>query len=249
MKWRRDTIPCLFEPARVEKVEHMKGEKKFNFNVFTYVYKGFSQKKLRHVLTVIGLTVVIAFLILVLSMAMGFRLEVEGELDNTIEEGGDITRPDPSDPGNEATELDRDVQRTIILWLIITSGFVVIAAVAIVSNTMYLSVRERKREIGVLKAVGLTDRQIAKIFIIESVWLSVLAWLIALFVGTFLASNVFNALYEKGTSPLFFSPAKAMPEILFIAFLVTVTVGIVSAVYPALKAARMNPIEAISLGG
>lgn len=227
----------------------MKDEKKFNFNVFTYVYRGFSRKKLRHGLTVIGLTIVIVFLILVLSMARGFRLEVEGKLDKTIDEEGDYTPPDPYDPWKEATELDRDVQRTIILWLILTSGFVVIAAIAIVSNTMYLSVRERKREIGVLKAVGLTDRQIAKIFIIESLWLSVLAWLIALFAGTILSSNVFNALYEEGKSPLFFTPAKAMPEILFLAFVVTVTVGIVSAAYPALKAARMDPIEAISLGG
>jgi ABC-type antimicrobial peptide transport system permease subunit len=226
----------------------MKDKKKFNFNVFIYVYRGFSAKKFRHGLTVIGLTLSITFLILVLSMARGFTLEVESKVYNTIGEVDDSTKPGFDNPGKEATELDREVQKTIILWLIVTSVFIMIASTAIISNTMYLSVRERRKEIGILKAVGLTDMQVAKIFIIESIWLSVLAWLIALFSGTLLSGNVFNAIYIRGSSPLFFSPAKAMPEILLIAFMITIIVGALSALYPALKAARMDPVSAISPG-
>ena len=223
-------------------------DKKFNFNIFIYVYRGFSAKKFRHGLTVLGLTLAITFLILVLSMARGFMLEVEGGLNNTIDEVDGTTVPGTDGAGKEATELDRDVQKTIILWLIVTSVFIVIASTAIISNTMYLSVRERRKEIGILKAVGLTDVQVAKIFIIESIWLCVLAWLIALFLGTIISGNVFNALYIKGSSPLFFSPARAMPEILLIAFMVTIIVGALSALFPALKAARMDPVSAISPG-
>jgi len=226
----------------------MKDEKKFNFNVFIYVYRGFSAKKFRHGLTVLGLTLAITFLILVLSMARGFMLEVEGGVETTIDEVYENTTSGPGDAGKEATELDRDVQKTIILWLIVTSVFIMIASTAIISNTMYLSVKERRKEIGILKAVGLTDTQVAKIFVIESIWLCVLAWLIALFSGTIISGNVFNNLYEKGSSPLFFSPARAMPEILLIAFIVTMIVGALSALYPALKAARMNPVSAISPG-
>ena len=223
----------------------MKGDENFNFNVFTYVYKSFSGKKLRHTLTVIGMTIVITFLILVLSMGRGFMLNVEGKLDKAIIEGEENTTVDYK-LEREMTELDEDVQKTIIIWLIFTSIFIVLAATAIISNTMYLSIRERRREIGILKSVGLSDNQVAKIFLIESTWLCVLSWLIALFLGTFLASNVFNALYEKGKSPIFFSPAKAMPEILIIAFVVTIIVAILSTLYPALRAARMDPIEAMA---
>ena len=226
----------------------MKDEKKLNFNVFTYVYRGFAAKKFRHALTVLGLTLAITFLILVLSMARGFMLEVEGGLNSPIDEEDGTTVPGVDDAGKEATKFDREVQKTIIMWLIVTSAFIIIASTAIISNTMYLSVRERRKEIGILKAVGLTDLQVAKIFITESIWLCVLAWLIALFSGTIISGNIFNNLYVKGSSPLFFTPARAMPEILLIAFLVTVIVGALSALYPAMKAARMDPVSAISPG-
>ena len=224
----------------------MSDEKGVNFNVFIYVYRGFSRKKLRSILTVCGLTISLVFLILVLSMARGFLLKTSGQL--VADPGGedDFTPPDPGGETGEATELDRDAQRTIIIWLAVTSVFSVLAATAIISNTVYLSVIERRREIGILKAVGLTNGQVARVFVIETLWLSVLSWLIALFAGTMLASNVFNSLYEKGTSPLFFSPAKAMPEILLLAFLVTVLLSTVSSILPALKAARMEPVEAMN---
>lgn len=224
----------------------MSGQDKFDFNVFIYIYRGFSRKKLRNTLTVAGLSLTLTFLILVLSMARGFMLETEESLKSGPSGEDDHTPPDPGEQTKDRMRIDRDVQQTIITWLVITSFFTVIATASIISNTVIISIIERRREIGILKSLGLTDGQVARVFVIESLWLAVLSWLIALFAGTFLSGNVFNSLYERGASPLFFSPARAMPEILGLVFLVTMLLTVASSVFPALRASRLNPVDAMN---
>ena len=103
-----------------------------------------------------------------------------------------------------------------------------------VMNVMFVSVKERTREIGVRKALGATRRAILLQFLIEAVLICVLGGLIGvgLSVGTTWAINqVFTAVLSTGTIAL--------------AFGICVGIGIVFGFIPAWSAARARPIDAL----
>lgn len=115
---------------------------------------------------------------------------------------------------------------------------VIIGAVGIV-NTMLMSVLERTREIGVLKAVGWSSKRILSMIIGESVVITITAGIIGSIVGT-LGVELFSALnLLGGMTPIFtiFTFAEA--------FLVAIFVGIIGGIYPAIKAVNLPPTEAL----
>jgi len=127
----------------------------------------------------------------------------------------------------------------------IASIALVVASIGIM-NTMLTSVMERTREIGIMKAIGATNKDIMSIFIIEGLLLSIVGGVSGIIIGIF-GSRVVAALLSNmgpggGGIPL-------EPVITFTAIAlglsVSMTVGILSSLYPAWKAARMSPIEAV----
>ncbi|MCA9715746.1 MAG: FtsX-like permease family protein, partial [Myxococcales bacterium] len=103
-------------------------------------------------------------------------------------------------------------------------------------NIMLVSVTERTREIGVRMAVGARSRDILQQFLIEAMVLSSLGGLLGVLIGTGLSVVVSRAL----ELPLML-PFKAM----LIAFAFSLLVGVIFGVFPARKAARLRPIEAL----
>lgn len=121
-------------------------------------------------------------------------------------------------------------------------------AVIGVTNTILMSVFERTREIGVMKALGASASDIFKIIWTETVLICVFGGLF----GVILAAAG-SALVEKiirHTLP--YAPAGRLvlikPEVLLIAFLSTVVMGLIAGTYPALRASAMKPVEAIRAG-
>lgn len=115
---------------------------------------------------------------------------------------------------------------------------IIIGGVGVV-NTMVMSVFERTREIGVLKAVGWKEKRILGMILGESVVLT----LIAAVVGTIVAVIGVVALlsvYFSGTIEPSFAP-----DIFIRAFVVAFVVGIIGGLYPAYRAARLSPTEAL----
>lgn len=124
----------------------------------------------------------------------------------------------------------------------ITAAIVGIAAVALfvggisIMNVMLVSVSERSREIGIRKAVGATDQQIQRQFLIESAVLSVWGALIGVFIAG--AINI-TLLVATNLQPVItWQPVVA-------SVIVSVAVGIIFGVIPAVKASRKDPIEAL----
>jgi putative ABC transport system permease protein len=105
-----------------------------------------------------------------------------------------------------------------------------------IMNIMLASILERTREIGVRRAVGATKSDIMRQFVIEAVLIS--------FVG-----GTFGILFGFAMSRLIallagWSTIVTLPSIL-LAFIVSISVGLIFGTYPALKAARLDPVEAI----
>jgi putative ABC transport system permease protein len=105
-----------------------------------------------------------------------------------------------------------------------------------IMNIMLVSVTERTREIGIRMAIGARGRDILLQFLVEAVTLGVFGGLVGIG-GGILASKLIAAKWNW--------PALVPPEWIFLAFLVSAVVGIFFGFYPARKASRLDPIDAL----
>ena len=113
-----------------------------------------------------------------------------------------------------------------------------------VLNIMLVSVTERTREIGIRKAIGATRRAVLEQFLIEAIVLAGLGGIIGVLVGIGLSE--LGATIAPTLGPTFesFAPAVTIPSIV-VSFAISLAIGLVAGGYPANRAARLRPIEAL----
>ncbi|MFN8191255.1 MAG: FtsX-like permease family protein [Nocardioidaceae bacterium] len=116
----------------------------------------------------------------------------------------------------------------------------IIAVLGIV-NTLALSVIERTREIGLLRAVGMTRRQLRRMVSLESVAIAVLGSLMGLGLGIFFGLAVWKAFENDGLNELSIPYGQ-----LGIFVVAAVFVGVLAAVFPARRAAKLDVLKAIA---
>ena len=110
-------------------------------------------------------------------------------------------------------------------------------------NIMLVTVTERTREIGIRKAIGARRRDILLQFLIESMFLSGLGGLLGIAVGAGLAFWV-GKITLTGVLSSLPPPVVSGPSV-FLAFGVSVGIGLFFGIYPANRAAGLHPIEAL----
>jgi putative ABC transport system permease protein len=106
----------------------------------------------------------------------------------------------------------------------------------VIMNIMLVAVAERTREIGIRKSLGARRRDILRQFLVEAATLSTLGALVGIVLGVVIAKII------EWKTPL---PAEVAPWSIVMATLLGCIVGIISGVYPARRAASLDPIEAL----
>jgi putative ABC transport system permease protein len=135
-------------------------------------------------------------------------------------------------------------ERASGLDMVLNLFYVLLALSVIVSlfgmvNTLILSVFERTRELGMLRAVGMTRRQVRRMVRQESVITALIGAAVGLPLGMFLAALVSNALADEGIG-------FQVPWLQLVAFtIVAVIAGVLAAIVPARRAARLNVLRAL----
>ena len=144
------------------------------------------------------------------------------------------------DGADFASTLADQVNQVLTILYALLGLSIVIAVLGIV-NTLALSIIERTREIGLLRAVGLGRLQLAGTVTIESVLTAVFGTVLGIVVGVGLASAMPAVFADEGLTTLSV-PWASLGAMLALA----VTVGVLAALWPAIRAARLPVLEAVT---
>jgi len=121
------------------------------------------------------------------------------------------------------------------IGLLVTSISLFVGGIGVM-NIMFVSVTERTREIGIRKAIGAKRRSILMQFLFESAAICLMGGLIGIAISALIAA----AINASGVMPASLSPAIMMTSVI-----VAIVVGVFAGMVPAIKGARLDPIEAL----
>ncbi len=131
---------------------------------------------------------------------------------------------------------------------IIQSAIILFASIAIlvggigITNTMFTSIRERTREIGIMKAIGAKNSAVLTIFLIEAGIIGLAGGTGGIVLGVICAKII--ELYTQA-NPLFYFSISISPNLILFGLAFSLSVGCISGFFPARRAARMKPVEAL----
>jgi putative ABC transport system permease protein len=129
-------------------------------------------------------------------------------------------------------------------WFLFAVALVALVVGGIgIMNVMMVSVTERTGEIGILRAVGARRRDILTQFLLEAMGISLVGAVVGILIGCGVSRLVSGVEIAGGTIETMVSL-----DAVFLALAATVTVGLFSGIYPAFRAARLNPVDALQRG-
>jgi putative ABC transport system permease protein len=142
---------------------------------------------------------------------------------------------------NDLTATARDVSRTLTILLGAIAGISLVVGGIGIMNIMLVSVTERTREIGIRKAVGASSGDILLQFVVEAIIVTLVGGALGVLAGVVAARMADGQDFGTGSSVT----TVIAPWSVFVALGVSVLIGLFFGIYPAFRASRLNPIEAL----
>lgn len=139
-------------------------------------------------------------------------------------------------------EITGDILDIIQTVIILLGGVAVVVGGIGITNSMFTSVRERTREIGIMKAIGATNSAVLSIFLIEAGIIGILGGVGGLFLGSLVA---FSINYYSSINPSFYLTATIAPWMIIFSILFSLLIGGLAGFLPARKAANLKPVDAL----
>jgi len=141
----------------------------------------------------------------------------------------------------DLTATARNVSRTLTILLGAIAGISLVVGGIGTMNIMLVSVTERTREIGIRKAVGANRQDILLQFVIEALVVTLVGGAVGVLVGVAAARIANGQNFGTGTAVT----TLVTPLSIFVAFGVSLAIGLFFGIYPAFRASRLDPIEAL----
>jgi len=138
-----------------------------------------------------------------------------------------------------------NIMRILDVLLFSTSSISFAVAVTGVMATMFTSVMERTREIGVMKAVGFTNRQVMLLILSESLIIGFIGGLAGVVAGMICAHILTNRSLTIIEGVAFTASPVISIDLILSAILLSLSVGAIGGLLPALRAAKLQPVEAL----
>jgi len=166
--------------------------------------------------------------------------KVQGDIERLLRERRNIAADEEDD--FSVRDMKQIIQTQTAATTVLTGLLAAVAGVSLlvggigIMNIMLVSVTERTREIGIRLAIGAQESQVLLQFLVEAIVLSLFGGVVGILVGLGLAALASRAM----TIPFVLDPA-----IVLIAFGFSAAVGVIFGFFPARRAARMDPIEAL----
>ena len=164
------------------------------------------------------------------------------EIETVIRLSHRITEADEFTLFNQQEILDTfdEANQTLVVFLGTVAGISLLVGGIGIMNIMLVSVTERTREIGIRQAMGAKRRDIVAQFVTEAVFLTFGGGIIGVIVGVALATGI-DGRFLIGTE----WSTRVTSDIPILAMIVSIGVGLFFGIYPAVRAAQLNPIEAL----
>ncbi len=145
-----------------------------------------------------------------------------------------------------STQLAEGLRSSIYSWLVLAVAVIMVGMTLGIATTSFLSVNQRTKEIGTLRALGLSADQVRKLVQWEALFIGMMGGVIGFFAGHILASTVMNVLVELEGLGIWLAPGRTVPVIALGAVVAVLVASLVGAEIPARRASAMSPAEALS---
>ena len=246
----RDVLNTLFPGGENPVEKQIKVNGKLYRIIGVFMNKGAAFGQSQDNLIVIPITRYLAHIDIKKSISVTVEAATQKEYQATIDQAigamriaRGLTIKDPSNfelRTNEAlVESFREFQRTISVGAFIISFMALVTAGVGIMNIMLVSVTERTKEIGVRKSVGAPRKSIMRQFLLEALFLSLTGGVIGIVVGASAGNIVAVAFNLPPILPLAW---------IIISIAVCSGIGIIFGLFPAYRAANLNPVDALRTG-